>query len=243
MRKRIFEIIEKSDSSDKLGMAYDIFMLVAIFASILPLAFKEEYFAFDIIDKVCVALFIIDYILRWVTADFKFNNKSIKSFLRYPFSPMAIIDLISILPSLTIVNSAFKMLRIMRLFRALRVFRVFKVVRYSKNLQIISNVINKSKRSLIVVGTISFIYILISALIILNVEPDSFNSFFDAVYWATISLTTMGYGDIYPVTTVGRIVTMVSSFFGIAIIALPSGIIAGEFMNEIRKSGNDSSEN
>ena len=68
---------------------------------------------------------------------------------------------------------------------------------------------------------------------ILNVEPDSFNNYFDAVYWATVSLTTVGYGDLYPVTIVGRIVAMLSSLFGIAIVALPSGIITAGYLNEI----------
>ncbi len=80
---------------------------------------------------------------------------------------------------------------------------------------------------------------LISALVIFNVEPDSFETFFDAVYWATVSLTTMGYGDIYPVTTFGRIVTMVSSVFGIAIIALPAGIITAGFMEELYAEKNE----
>ena len=78
-------------------------------------------------------------------------------------------------------------------------------------------------------------YILISALVIYNVEPESFATFFDAIYWATISLTTVGYGDIYPVTTIGRIVTMISSAFGIAIIALPSGVITAGYLAEIGK--------
>lgn len=78
-------------------------------------------------------------------------------------------------------------------------------------------------------------YIVVSALVIFNVEPDSFETFFDAIYWATVSLTTVGYGDIYPVSTIGRIVTMISSVFGIAIIALPSGIITGGYLNEINK--------
>jgi voltage-gated potassium channel len=83
-------------------------------------------------------------------------------------------------------------------------------------------------------------YILVSALIIYNVEPESFNTFFDAIYWATVSLTTVGYGDIYPVTTIGRIVTMISSVFGIAIIALPSGVITAGYLSEINKfSDND----
>ena len=78
-------------------------------------------------------------------------------------------------------------------------------------------------------------YVLISALVIYNVEPESFDTFFDAIYWATISLTTVGYGDIYPVTTIGRIVTMISSVFGIAIIALPSGVITAGYLEEVNK--------
>ena len=80
---------------------------------------------------------------------------------------------------------------------------------------------------------------LISALVIYNVEPESFNTFFDAIYWATISLTTVGYGDIYPVTVIGRIVTMISSVFGIAIIALPSGVITAGYLAEVNKDEED----
>ena len=83
---------------------------------------------------------------------------------------------------------------------------------------------------------------MVSALVIFNVEPDSFDTFFDAIYWATVSLTTMGYGDIYPITTAGRIITMVSSIFGIAIVALPAGIITAGYMNEINDHEEDSSE-
>ena len=97
----------------------------------------------------------------------------------------------------------------------------------------IKGVFKSQRKPLLTVGILAAAYILISALVIFNVEPDSFKSFFDAVYWATVSLTTMGYGDIYPVTTIGRIVTMVSSVFGIAIIALPSGIITAGFMEEL----------
>lgn len=78
-------------------------------------------------------------------------------------------------------------------------------------------------------------YILISALIIFNVEPDSFGNFFDAIYWATVSLTTVGYGDIYPVSTMGRVITMLSSILGIAIVALPAGIITAGYMKELEK--------
>lgn len=234
MRKRLYEIISASNGNDKLSSVYDIFMMAVIIISLVPLVFKQSFEAFDIMDKICVSIFIIDYILRWITADYKFQNHSVTAFLRYPFSIMAIIDLVSILPSLTVLNQGFKLLRLLRLFRALRVFRAFKLFRYSKNARIIMNIFKRQKGPLSYVLILAVGYIVISALIIFNVEPDSFNSFFDAIYWATVSLTTMGYGDIYPVTEIGRIVTMVSSLFGIAIVALPAGIITAGYMDEIK---------
>lgn len=242
MRERIFQIIEKSDGEDKPSRIYDTLMLVSIVASLIPLAFKTENTIFFVIDKAAMVVFVIDYLLRWATADYKFEQKGIVPFLKYPFSPMAIIDLLSILPSLSIINNGFKALRVLRMIRTFRVFRVLKVVRYSKSFQIIGNVVRSSKDSLIAVGVLAVGYIVVSALVIFNVEPDSFNNFFEAVYWATVSLTTVGYGDIYPVSTLGRIITMVSSIFGIAVVALPAGIITAGYMNELRKREDDTNE-
>lgn len=148
---------------------------------------------------------------------------------------MAVIDLLSILPTLTVLNNGFKLLKLFRLLRTLKVLRTFKFLRYSKSFEIISNVFKKQKKVLSAVVTMAVAYVLVSALVIYNIEPESFNTFFDAVYWATISLTTVGYGDIYPVTTIGRLVTMLSSVFGIAIIALPSGVITAGYLAEISK--------
>ena len=236
IRKRIYEIIEKAESKDIISAIYDYFMMLVIVVSLIPLAFKSETTVFFVIDKVTVSIFIVDYILRWLTADYKFGKKSIWSFVRYPFSKMALVDLVSILPSLTVVNSGFKLLRVLRMIRAMRVLRVFKAMRYSKSFRIIGNVLHSSKDSLIAVCVLAGGYIMISALIIFNVEPNSFKSFFDAVYWATVSLTTVGYGDIYPVSKLGRLITMISSIFGIAIVALPAGIITAGYMNEINKA-------
>ena len=232
-RKRIFKIIEKADYEDRLSAAYDYMMIVVIVLSLIPLAFKIENTFFKVVDKVTVAVFIVDYFLRWATADYKFERHEAWSFIKYPLSPMAVIDLLSILPSLTLVNSGFKVLRVLRMLRAMRVVRVLKVMRYSKSFVIIGNVLRSSKDSLVSVCALAAGYILVSALIIFNVEPDSFESFFEAIYWATVSLTTVGYGDIYPVSTLGRVITMVSSLFGIAIVALPAGIITAGYMIEL----------
>ncbi len=100
-------------------------------------------------------------------------------------------------------------------------------------------VIRNSKDALLAVCALAIGYVLISALVIFNVEPASFNTFFDAVYWATVSLATIGYGDIYPVTTAGRVITMISSFFGIAIVALPAGIITAGYVDALHSENKD----
>lgn len=241
MRKRIYEIIEVAKDNDKISHIYDMFMIVVILLSLTPLVFKVEPIILFWIDKITVCIFIVDYILRWITADYKYGKKKVFSFVRYPFSFMAIIDLLSILPSLTLLNKGIKAARVLRLLRALRVLRVFKSIRYSRTFEIIGKVLKQSKEQLIAVGLLALGYIIVCAMVIFNVEPNSFKSFFEAIYWATVSLTTVGYGDIYPITTVGRIITMISSIMGIAVVALPAGIITAGYMNELNNK--EKSEN
>ena len=239
MRKRLYEIVTASASDDRVSAGYDAFMVVLIVVSLVPLAFKNETPFLSGLDKTCAVIFVLDYLARWVTADYKYGSRSVMSFVRYPFSFMAIIDLLSVLPSFTPMNGVFKVLRMARMFRALRVLRVLKVARYSRNVRILLRVFSRSRDALAAVGLLAFGYILICALVILNVEPESFENFYAAVYWACVSLTTMGYGDIYPVTSVGRFFTMVSSLFGIAIVALPAGIITAGYMAEIDRGDDD----
>ena len=232
MRNRLYQIIEPA--SDNLpSKIYDFFIMLTIIVSVVPLAFKEHHIAFDIIEYVTVSIFIIDYLLRLVTADLKLERSTLSFFL-YPITPMALIDLLSILPSLTVLNGSLKLLRLFRFLRAMKVFRTLKFLRYSKSFEIIVSVFKRQRRVLSAVFTMAVAYILVSALIIYNVEPESFETFFDAVYWATVSLTTVGYGDIYPVSVMGRIITMLSSILGIAIVALPAGIITAGYMAEIQ---------
>ena len=238
MRKKLFTVIDPDLEGNKLNYAYDFLMMATIVTSLVPLAFKETNSIFHWINIITVSIFIFDYLFRLSMADFLLK-KSAASFFIYPFTPMAVIDLLSILPSVSILGSGFRILKVFRLMRTLRVLHVFKFLRYSKSFDIISGVFKKQRKVLSAVATLACGYVMISALVVFNVEPESFDTFFDAVYWATISLTTVGYGDIYPVTTVGRIVTMFSSDFGIAIIALPSGVITAGYLSEVNKSKSD----
>ena len=236
MRKRIYQIVEVAEGTGFWGKAYDIAMIAVIAASLVPLAFKEEPRALVMVDHVAQVVFIIDYLLRWATADFHLGKPGAASFLRYPVTPFAVIDLLSIIPLLIAWSRGLELLRLLRVLRAVRVFRVFKALRYSKSLHIIGAVFRKQRTPLLAVAFLAAGYVLFSAMLLFHVEPEAFSTFFDAVYWATTSMATMGYGDIVAVTVVGRIVTMVSSVFGLAVIALPAGIISVGYMQEVEKS-------
>ena len=231
MREKIYRIISTAENGDKLSAYYDRFMLVCIVSSIIPLCFKRVTTLFSWIERITVTIFILDYFLRWITADIKFQKNNVFSFVKYPFTPFAILDLLSILPSVTVLNSGFKLFRLLRLNKALK---ALKLLRYSKSFNLIVSVVKKESKALIAVCVLAGGYILLSALIMFQVEPDSFATFFDAIYWAVVTLTTVGYGDIYPVSDVGRIVSMVSSFMGIAIVALPTGIITAGYMDGLK---------
>ena len=231
IRKTLFQIIEPHQKENAVEKAYDVLMFLTIILSLIPLTTKSHTGIFMWLDFGSTVIFIIDYILRLLTADYKLEKGKL-SFLLYPFTFLALADLLCILPSLFLLNNS---LRLFKILRMLRILRVFKFIRYSKNVQILTNVLKKQKDSLIIVGFLALGYIFISALIIFNVEPSTFPNFFDALYWATISLTTVGYGDIYAVSTTGKIITMISSFLGIAIVALPAGIITAGYMKEIKE--------
>lgn len=238
-RKKIYDLIERADGSFRASRIYDVAMMVLIVVSIIPLMFVTPHPAFRIIELATVTVFIIDYLLRWITADYRLG-KGAASFLLYPFTFMAIIDLLSIIPVFTMMSNSFKLLRLTRLFR---IARLFKFIRYTDKLDILLNVVRRERKVLVSVLVIAAFYVFVTALIMFNVEPQinpdtgeaTFRTFFDALYWATVTLTTVGYGDVCPVTSIGRFVSMLSSIFGVAIIALPSGVITASYLDELRK--------
>ena len=240
-RKNLYDIIE-TDSNAVNSKLYDWAMLIFIVLSLIPLAFREQTTMFIWFDRVSVGVFIIDYLLRWMTADYKLSNRNKwQAFLLYPFTPLAIVDLLSIIPSFTFFSRAFKLFRITRLFKILRVFRF---MRYSKNMRILFRVLRKERRILFTVFLIAVGYIFTTALIMFNLEDsEMFSNFFDALYWATTTLTTVGYGDIYPETNIGRVISMFSAVFGVAVIALPSGVITASYLDELREDKKNQSKN
>ena len=214
IREQIREIIEPRNESI-YSRLYDWTMLSAIVIGILPLMFRghhKVFFYFDLFSGLC---FIIDYLLRWITADVPYKHNRALAFLIYPFTPMAIIDLLSILPTFNMLSPTFKVARILWTVFSLAIF-----------------------------------YIFITALIMFNAEEDInpetgqylFTTFFDAFYWAACTLTTVGYGDLYPISNIGRVISIISSMVGIAIIALPSGIVTAGYIDELKSRKDKDSE-
>lgn len=237
-REYIRELIEPRNDSSSSRM-YDWIMLAAIVVGIIPLLFREQsmlFWYFDLISGLC---FVVDYLLRWITADLSSKKNRVVAFMLYPFTPMAIIDLLSILPTFNLISPTFKVVRVSRL---LKILRVIKVVRYYEPLEIILAVVRRQSKILWTVFSLAVFYIFITALIMFNAEEDInpetgrylFDNFFDAFYWAACTLTTVGYGDLYPISDVGRVISIISSMVGIAIIALPSGIVTAGYLDELK---------
>jgi len=250
MKNRDFirEMIEpRKDSS--ASRIYDSIMLVAIIVGVFPLLFRTQYRLFWYFDLVSCLCFVVDYILCWITCDLRSSKNRWGAFIVYPFTPMAIIDMLSILPTINLLTPTFKIVRISRL---LKILRVVKVVRYFESLEIILAVIRKQRKILYTVLSLALFYTFITAMIMFNAEEDInpetgkflFDNFFDAFYWAACTLTTVGYGDLYPISDIGRIISIISSMVGIAIIALPSGIITAGYLDELksRKENRESSK-
>lgn len=238
-RKFVHNVV-KTPKVSTWSRIYGAVMLLAIIIGVFPLMFRHYNKVFWWMDLISSLLFIIDYLLRWCTADFESKYKDWRAYVVYPFTPMAIIDLLSILPVFNMISPTFKVVRVSRL---LKLLRIFKVVRYFEPLMIIMAVIRKQGKILWTVASLALFYIFITALIMFNAEEDInpvtgellFRDFFDAFYWAACTLTTVGYGDLYPISNTGRVISILSSIVGIAIIALPSGIITAGYMDELKQ--------
>lgn len=232
LKKRTYEVLEVSNIGDKSSRAYDVLITTAVIVGLLPMTLKSENVYTKWIELVTGAVFIIDYCARVYTADYKMGYQHLKAYIAYILTPLAIFDLLSIIPLISLFLPVNSWIRLLKLFRF---FRIFKLVRYSKTMIVIANVVRKVKNQLLAVLILIVIYIFVSAMLVFQLEPDLFTTFFDALYWATISITTIGYGDIYPVTSIGRMITMISALVGMAVIALPTGIISAAYISEISR--------
>lgn len=238
-RKWISDLVEPGKPG-VLSQVYDSLMLVAIALGTVSLLFREYLPLFWYFDLISGIIYIVDYLLRWTTCDLRSEKPRWKAFLIYPFTPMAILDLLSILPTFDVVSSTYKLAKSARL---LKIFRFTKIIHYIGPLEIFVTVLKKQWKLLLAVALVAIFDILITAIIMFQSEQEIdlvtgeyiFQNFYDAFYWATITLTTVGYGDLYPVSDLGKTLSIISSLLGIGIIAMPSSIITAGYMQELNR--------
>ena len=252
LKKRVFEIINKAEDGDLASKIFDWTIMALIALSIISIileSFADIYARYNtlfrIFEIITVVVFTAEYLLRIWTADLLFPEANHPR-LKYVFSFMALIDLLAILPFyLPFFSADLRFLRMMRLFRLFRLLRVFKLGRYLDALHVIVKVIRTSGPQLIMSVVICFFVMLFSAIVMYTVEnpeqPEQFPNVISALWWAICTLTTVGYGDVYPITAVGKFFASVISLVGIGIIAIPTGIIAAGF-NQVITGEKDGTE-
>lgn len=245
VKRRVHEVLAIAEPGDRLSSAFDVFILLLIFANVATLMMetvpdlqKRHGAAFAAFETVSVAVFTIEYLLRLWTADQAPRFRGVKrARMRYALTPLAILDLLSILPYwLAMTGLDLRVLRAIRLFRVLR---VAKLVRYSSALQTFIRVIHAKREELVVtMGLLVMLLFWASSLIYYAeryAQPEEFSSIPAAMWWAICTLTTVGYGDVFPVTALGKVVASAISVLGIGIFALPTGILGAEFVAEIQR--------
>lgn len=231
-------------TDNKVNQAYNIGMLSLILLNILAVILETEAsiyqrakILFYVFEVASVIIFTIEYTMRiWVcTEDPRYKNP-ISGRLKFFFDPMTIIDLLSFLPFyLPFFSIDLRFLRALRLFR---LFRLFKVGRYSQSLSLLTQVFKSKKEELLITLFSIFILLVVASSLMYLVEnraqPENFSSIPSAMWWGVATLTTVGYGDIYPVTVIGKIFGSIIAILGIGLFALPTGIIASGFSSELQ---------
>ena len=239
----IFRTIEPAEDGDIVSKAFDIIIIGLIIINI-GMVIAETFdlsdrirHLFSVLEAISVAVFTLEYALRVWTADLiRPQMAPAKARLRFIFSFMALMDLLAILPFYVPFIIPVD-LRVLRTLRVTRLLRLFKVNRYTTALTTIGKVFKKKAPQLVASMLIVGLLMLISAVLMYNIEnaaqPNVFENAFDALWWAIATLTTVGYGDIYPITAGGKILSSVIAVLGICLVAVPTGIISAGFMETI----------
>ncbi|MBQ6322224.1 MAG: ion transporter [Lachnospiraceae bacterium] len=237
-KRRIFDIIQIGNKTDLISTAFDYFLVIMIVLNITVLFLQTfdqmapyEY-VLDVVESFTVAVFIVEYALRIWTSQFLFPGRSfIYSATHFIVSFDGIVDLLTILPFFFLSGFVvFRMLRVVRIFRLFRInstydsFNVIKAVLYDKRNQLMSSIF------------IILILMLSASLFMYSAEhdaqPDIFKNAFSGIWWSVSTLLTVGYGDIYPVTPIGKFLAILIAFLGVGAVAIPTGIISAGFVEQ-----------
>jgi len=232
MRKLLLKVVIKNDS--KIGRRFDIFIQSLILLSLISFSIEtlpnlsDKVINFlNIFEFITIVIFSIELLLRLILTSPPF---------KYLFSFYGIIDLIAVIPFYLSVGVD---LRSVRIFRLLRLFRIFKLFKYSSAIDRLNSAFSEIKKEITIFIIGAFFFIYVSSIGIYHfehkVQPEIFKSVFHSMWWAVTTLTTVGYGDMYPVTTGGKIFTTIIVFIGMGMIAVPTGLFASALSKTFKK--------
>ena len=244
-RRRIFDIIQIGKHDDAISRAFDVFISTVIILNITVL-FLDTFTVldrydgvFEVIEGITVVIFIVEYILRIWTADFLYpEEKRIVAMGKYIISADGIIVLFSILPFFFLSGMV-----VFRMLRVVRIFHLFRLNSHYDSFTVIGTVFREKRNQIASSIFIISVLILAASLLMYNVEnrvqPEAFQNAFSGIWWAVSTILTIGYGDIYPVTTLGRFLGVVIGFLGVFVVALPTGIISAGFVEQYQRMRDD----
>jgi len=246
LKEKVYLVLETPPVTSGFARNFNYFMVFLILLNVTVVILEtvtwlhvEFFWAFAIIDLISVIIFTIEYLLRlWVCTLNPAYSHPIKGRLRFMVTPFAIIDLLAILPFYLpfLIHVDLRFLRVLRLFRILR---ILKLGRYSDAVTTFSSIISRKKEELLVALSLLFIALILVSSVMYYAEheaqPELYSSIPAAMWWALVTLATVGYGDVYPITFLGKMMSGVAIVIGVCIFALPTAIFAAGFIEEIEK--------
>jgi len=247
MKEKIYELVEKGSHGRKLTIVFDYTIMTLIVLSLLSIILEsipEINYKYDQIlygfNVFSIVIFTMEYAMRIYVSDLTHPSKTrLKSASKFIFSTYGLIDIFAILPFF--LPMLIKVdLRFLRALRLTRFLRILKLNRYNDSLNLIWTVIKEKRSELAVTGFLTFLILMIASFLMYHIEgdvqPEAFSNILESFWWAIATLTTVGYGDIYPITGLGKFISGLIAILGIGIVALPTGIIGAGFMTKVEKS-------
>lgn len=242
LKKRIFDIIQIGNKDDLISRFFDWFIVIVIILNILTV-FLETFdelaglqTLFNVIEIVTISIFCIEYILRIWTADYLYpDEKGLTARWKFLCSFDGIVDLLTILPFFFLDGFI-----VFRMLRVVRIFHLFRVNAHYDSFHVITTVLSEKKNQIISSVFIIIVLMLASSLGMYSVEhdaqPEAFRNAFSGIWWSVSTLLTVGYGDIYPITVIGKLMAICIAFLGVGVVAIPTGIISAGFVEQYTKN-------
>jgi voltage-gated potassium channel len=246
LKKKTYLLLDPADGGtlwDKLINSFIVSLIVlntvAVILETVESLYKEYYALFESFELFTIIIFSIEYVLRvWSCTSSEKYRHPIKGRIKYIFSAGGLLDLFTILPFYLPLFAKYDF-RVLRALRLMRFLRFFKLGRYLNASRIIGSVFEKKKDELLLSLAITFFLIIIASCLMYftehDAQPDKFSSIPETMWWSVATLTTVGYGDVYPITVLGKFLTACISILGIGMFALPAGILSSGFSDELRE--------